>query len=298
MWSLATILVIVCHLTTDQLAEKVISYYWRQAVPYRSLDHTHTFTVLKQNTGRQAAILSVVPKAREEHGSSLNQLKSDSATWRRLKRQIAHTIRIMPLWKLQTVGRQKLEFLYDDDAKGGHEIILKEGVCFCFRLFYGLIHELVRSAWLRFVRGINENRLLLGDASDLSDFMFGSSRAPLEVYRPILLEYQGGNCFYCLRPLTQQLDVDHFIPWSRYPVDFGHNFVLTHKTCNSQKAERLAAIEHLERWCNRNAKYGAEHGSRISRKKHCSQRTCELADYKLGLRTSSVGRLSCLETRQ
>ncbi len=248
------------RLTTDQLAEKVISYYWRQAVPYRSLDHTHIFAVIKQTTGTQAAILSVVRKAREEHGSSLNQLRNNLATWRRLKRKVAQTIRIMPLWKLQTVGRQKLEFLYDDDANGGPEIILKEGVCFCFRLFYGLIQELVRSAWLRFVRGINENRLLLGEASDLSDFMFGSSRAPLEVYRPILLEYQEGNCFYFLRPLTQQLDVDHFIPWSRYPVDFGHNFVLTHKTCNNQKAGRLAAIEHLERWGNRNCKIRCGHG--------------------------------------
>ena len=245
------------RLTTDQLAEKMISYYWRQAVPYRLLNDNHIFAVIKQNTGRQAAILSVVSKAREEHGSSLNQLKNNLAAWKRLQRKVAETIRIMPLWKLQTVGRQKLEFLYDNDADGGSEIILKEGVCFCFRLFYGLINELVRSAWLRFVRGINENRLLLGDASDLSDFMFGSNRVPLEVYRPILIEYQGGNCFYCLHPLTQQLDVDHFIPWSRYPVDFGHNFVLAHKTCNNQKAGRLAAIEHLERWCNRNAKYGA-----------------------------------------
>lgn len=213
--------------------------------------------MIKQNTGRQAAILSVVRTAREEHGSSLNQLKSNVEAWSHLKRRVAETIRIMPLWKLQTVGKQKLEFLYDNDANRGHEIILKEGVCFCFRLFYRLIHELVRGAWLRFVRRISENRLLLGDASDLSDFMFGSNRVPLEVYRPILLEYQEGNCFYCRRRLNQQLDVDHFIPWSRYPVDFGHNFVLAHKTCNAQKADRLAAIEHLERWCNRNAKYGA-----------------------------------------
>lgn len=243
------------RLTTDQLAERVISYYWRQAVPYHSLDHTHTFAVIKQNTGRQAAILSVVRKAREEHGSSLNQLKNNLPNWTRLKRKVGHTIRIMPLWKLQTVGRQKLDFLYEADANEGHEIILKEGVCFCFRVFYGLIHELVRSSWLRFVRRIDENRTLLGEASDLSSFMFGSNRVPLEVYRPILIEYQGDSCFYCLRPLTQQIDVDHFIPWSRYPVDFGHNFVLTHKTCNNQKADRLAATEHLERWCNRNAKY-------------------------------------------
>jgi hypothetical protein len=243
-------------LTTDQLSEKMIRYYWRQAVPYQTLDHSHTLTVIKQNNGKQAAILSIVSRAREQYGSSLTQLKNNRTAWKRLKQGVAKTIRIMPLWKLQTVGRQKIEFLYANDEKEGHEIVLKEGVCFCFRLFYGLIHELVRGAWLRFVRSINENRLMLGEASDLSDFMFGSSRVPLEVYRPVLIDYQSGKCFYCQKHLDQKMDVDHFIPWSRYPVDFGHNFVLAHKKCNNLKADRLAAIEHLERWCNRNARYG------------------------------------------
>ncbi len=30
--------------------------------------------------------------------------------------------------------------------------------------------------------------------------------------------------------------IDHFIPWSRYPIDLGHNFVLAHAGCNSAKA--------------------------------------------------------------
>jgi hypothetical protein len=243
------------RLPTDQLAEKVIAYYWPQVVPYRSLRHTH-IAVIKQSTAKQAAILTVISKAREEQGSSLNRLKGNPKPWKRLKRTVARTIRVMPLWKLQTVGREKLEFLYDNE--GGDEIVLKPGVCFCFRLFYGLIHELVRGAWLRFVRSRPENQQLLGDALDLSDFMFGSSRVPLEVYRPILIDYQDGKCFYCLRHLKTQPDVDHFIPWSRYPIDFGHNFVLAHKSCNGQKADRLAAFEHLERWCDRNAEYGSQ----------------------------------------
>jgi hypothetical protein len=245
------------RLTTDQLAEKMIRYYWRQAVPYQALGHTHSLSVIKQNAGKQAVILNVVRKAREENGGSLTMLKSNVQAWKRLRGRVAKTIRIMPLWKLQTAGRQKLEFLYDNDGRG-NEILLKEGVCFCFRLFYGLVHELVQGAWLRFVRSLPENRVMLGEASDLSNFMFGSSRAPLDLYRPILIDFQERRCFYCERPLSQQLDVDHFIPWSRYPIDFGHNFVLAHRTCNGKKGDRLAAIEHLGRWCERNEKYGIE----------------------------------------
>src|SRR6516164_4215538 len=40
-------------LTTDAIAEKFIQYYWRQAVPYPA---AHNTSVLKQNTGKQAAV--------------------------------------------------------------------------------------------------------------------------------------------------------------------------------------------------------------------------------------------------
>jgi hypothetical protein len=48
--------------------------------------------------------------------------------------------------------------------------------------------------------------------------------------------------------------VDHFIPWSRYPLDLGHNYVLADARCNGDKADRLAAYDHLSRWCARNAR--------------------------------------------
>lgn len=47
--------------------------------------------------------------------------------------------------------------------------------------------------------------------------------------------------------------VDHFAPWSRYPLDLGHNYVLADVRCNGDKADRLPATEHLGRWCARNA---------------------------------------------
>ena len=74
----------------------------------------------------------------------------------------------------------------------------------------------------------------------------------------ILNDFQSGARFYCRRDLKGDIfHVNHFIPWSRYPVDLGHNFVLAHACCNSKKSDRLAALEHLDQWCGyqeRNAK--------------------------------------------
>ena len=46
--------------------------------------------------------------------------------------------------------------------------------------------------------------------------------------------------------------VDHFIPWSMYPSDTGHNFVLADSSCNSKKSNLLASDEFLHKWQERN----------------------------------------------
>ena len=155
----------------------------------------------------------------------------------------------MPLWKLQTVGNDRLDFLYDN-VGGGITITLKPGVAYCLRAFYGLLRDLIQGAWVRFVQRVNANKL--GNIPDLGTFLFGRERGALDAYRDILLDIQGGRCFYCQKDLHRQMDVDHFIPWSRYPTDLGHNFVLSHPQCNNSKSDYLAAEGHLVAWSERN----------------------------------------------
>jgi 5-methylcytosine-specific restriction endonuclease McrA len=142
----------------------------------------------------------------------------------------------------------RLDFLYDNNGSGP-TITLKPGVAYCLRTFYGLLRDLIQGAWVRFVQKINSVRL--GSITDLGTFLFGHERDVLEAYRAPLMEIQGGDCFYCRKALNQQTDVDHFIPWSRYPTDLGHNFVLSHPQCNNSKSDYLGAEEHLANWTER-----------------------------------------------
>ena len=98
---------------------------------------------------------------------------------------------------------------------------------------------------------------------DLGAFLFGQERASLDVYRQILMDVQHGVCLYCQKKLPKQTEVDHFIPWSRYPADLGHNFVLAHKTCNNAKSDYLAAEKHLSAWPERNLLHQDELRSRL-----------------------------------
>jgi 5-methylcytosine-specific restriction endonuclease McrA len=169
--------------------------------------------------------------------------------WSALVKEVDQVVCEMPLWKLQKVGAERLEFLYEN-LDDGNRITLKAGVAYCLRAFYGLLRDLIQGAWVRFVQRLNANSL--GNVTDLGTFLFGQERAALDVYRPILMEVQDGTCLYCQKKLSKQAQVDHFIPWSRYPADLGHNFVLAHDQCNNAKSDYLAAEQHLAAWAERN----------------------------------------------
>jgi hypothetical protein len=238
------------ELSELSIAEKFIQYYWRQAVPYPASAQTR---VLQQNTGKQAAILNTVRDARRKYGDSLPGMLN-RPSWKALVREVATVVRVMPLWKLQTVGQERLDFLYENVGTV-KTIQLRAGVAFCFRKFHGLISDLVRGAWVRFVR--QQNMDILGETADLNEFLFGSERASLAAIRPVLLDIQNGACFYCRSALkAANTDVDHFIAWARYPVDLGHNFVLADRSCNGKKRDRLPAIGHLAAWTDRNVRFG------------------------------------------
>ena len=52
----------------------------------------------------------------------------------------------------------------------------------------------MRGAWARYVR--QQNLDILGETTDLTEFLFGSERAALAVVRPVLLDTQQARCFY------------------------------------------------------------------------------------------------------
>jgi hypothetical protein len=250
------------RLETKRIAEKFIEYYWPQCRPYAARGQRHTH-ILRQNTDRQATIVTAVIHSQEQISGSLFQLRQNSPrAWRTLVNRVTRTVCGMPLWRLQTVGNERLDFLYDNLDEGTTAITLKPGVACCFRAFYGLLRDLIQAAWIRFVQKVNARQL--GNLTDLGSFLFGRERGVLEAYRPILRDIQGGRCFYCHKDLKRNVEVDHFVPWSRYPTDLGHNFVLAHTACNNAKSDHIAAEQHLGAWIERNHEHAAEIGERLA----------------------------------
>jgi hypothetical protein len=241
------------HVSLLAITDKFIEYYWRQALPFASQPGA-IGDILRQNTGQQAKIVNLIVDEREKHDGKLIAARQNLRSWETLQQSVRQVIVDQPLWKLQTIGRQRIEFLYrkeeyreDDDS-----IRLIPGVATALRDFYGLITNLIRGAWVDQVKRIPANRPVLGETASLHDFLFGSDRAVLARFREILREHQARKCFYCRGTVSGTGDLDHFIAWSRYPVDLGHNFVFTHAECNREKREYLAHPRHLRQWREQN----------------------------------------------
>jgi len=64
----------------------------------------------------------------------------------------------------------------------------------------------------------------------------------------VLTELQDRRRFYCRGPRRKQIQVDHFIPWARYPNNGLENLLVTDSACNSDKRDHLASVEHVEGW--------------------------------------------------
>lgn len=244
------------EIPVERIAELFITYYWRQSAPYAHPGGDPGGHVLLQNPNEQAKIVSLLRRERDRHGDALLPVLHNQRSRDRIVRGVAKVVAKMPLDRLQNMGGGKKIFLYDD-ADVSKSIKLLSGVCYCFRAHHTLLRNLVRGAWLQVVRKLNGG--ILGEETDLHDFMFGGERTLLTPVRPLLRELQQDKCFYCGERLTgQKVEVDHFIPWTRYPVDLGHNFVLADERCNRNKSDTLAATTHLERWVDQIRRSPAE----------------------------------------
>ena len=240
-------------LDTRDMAEKFIELYWRQVLPW--MGPSGQGTRLGQRFGREdPAILGRISRAHDRTGGSLTRFRAMRKEWGALITEVAATIERYPLWRLQTIGGVREDFLYPNVGKG--RIIRMHGeAVYCMRLFYTLIADLVQTAWVRFIQRVPRNNIAFGQVRDLRDFLFGADRSGLARFARVLTDFQNGRCFYCDGPM-KDVYVDHFVAWSRYPLDLGHNFVGADGKCNSAKCDRLPALNHLERWVERNQNDG------------------------------------------
>jgi 5-methylcytosine-specific restriction endonuclease McrA len=254
--------------TTRQLAGKVVQLYWPHTIPFAVRSPA---AVLRQSATGQAEVVSTIRQFREMHAPDPTAPHWQSritapSPYERLVRDIEWKLIEMPLPRLQTMGREQREFIYrihwntrilrravaayqrGEPDSFDNAVLLLPDVGEYFVQLSGLLRPLIQRRWAAMIAQVN--RL---EESQLETFLFGATRTPTANVRAGLWEIQGRRCFYCAKRVAEpaQGEVDHFVPWSRYPDDGLDNFVVADRSCNGKKSSSLAADAHLARWTRR-----------------------------------------------
>jgi hypothetical protein len=183
--------------------------------------------------------------------------------------KVESTLIRMPLPRLQWIGRHMESFVYSigwdkniaparirayqrgDFAAFDSRISLQPGVGEHLVRLNGLLRPLLYRQWTAEVASIN------GLAqSRLEAFLFGTDRVAVPAgLRQGLLDLQETRCFYCGERIKatpgHRPEVDHFIPWARYPDNAIENLVVAHQQCNNDKRDFLPALPHVTHWLGR-----------------------------------------------
>ena len=267
-------------ISVREIAEKFIEYYWRQARPYHQ-------SLLYQSGKGQAEVITKIVGHQQTVTQNLAEARADPARWERLVRKVAVNVERDPLRRLQTLPARSDDFLYAQPADraniAAHEvtICLRPGVPAAFQDFHPLLISLLESAWIQRIVSIRSNGEVLADSGRLGEFLFGAERQGLDDYREVLLEIHGAACFYCQKRLKDRGNVDHFIAWSRYQVDLGHNFVLSCQPCNENKHDYLPSVDFLHQWRAANLDRAAQLSAEFQRRKlpHNEMRSRRVAQW-------------------
>jgi hypothetical protein len=177
----------------------------------------------------------------------------------------------MPIPRLQVLGGKEDRFLYQYNWTQGisqasvtayqrrresdfdNQLYMRPGVADNLVRLNGVLRPLFHRDWAVMVAGMNSL-----PETELETFLFGAGRASLGPVRGPLRELQDHRCFYCGDRLNSRAEVDHFIPWSRYPDDGLDNLVAAHPACNNSKRDFLAAAEHVEHWAKRGRRHRSD----------------------------------------
>ena len=245
-----------CSISYEQLADHFIQLYWTQTLPFSDQDDD---SILKQSStaGQAKVITSILKLQQETKTTSIHMARTRNIKkWQSTIKEVAQTIKNNPAKYLQSAqDKISREFLYVYNPKA-NTIVLMPGIAYCFTRFSHIIHKLCQQYWTEFVRKNRHNQPNFSDDVDLQQFLFNQSRQNLKFLESVLMYTQQGQCFYCHKALRSNIEVDHFVPWSKYPIDTTHNFVLTDHKCNNSKRDYLAEELFYEKWLKRNQQYG------------------------------------------
>lgn len=250
------------ELHTRTIAEHVLRLYLPQVRAF--LASSGRPLHLRQITMKRAEVLTAVLDLHlHAHTAGVTGLRAISKAfpdrYEATLDRVEYTFARYPLLRLQVLGTQHRPFLYDVDwresvtlkalhAPDGGRVVLRAGAGDQLLRLAPLLRPLIELHWGPMVARLND---IDTEGDQLRAHLFGSTRRTFPpALRAGLTDLQESACFYCGERVGARSQIDHVIPWARWPNDAIENLVLA-DACNTAKRDHLPGLAHIDHWARR-----------------------------------------------
>lgn len=248
------------------VAEQVLVLAWPHVVAFAVEDGAVRLRQMndpRRDNELVAATASARRRAEALGARTPRQLQqADGAAYAEAVSRIVRQLVRYPLALLQRTDADAPDLLYRSwpkerspaaiaELQGRDEAMVRwlPGATGALLRFSSLLRPLIE---LAFVRDVARWNGLDTAEARLQAHLFGADRPGWPTgLKEELLAVQDRRCFYTpegprLRP--EQLQIDHFLPWSRFHAGGVANLVLARSSANASKSDLFAAVRHLDVW--------------------------------------------------
>ena len=240
------------------IAEKMLKYYWNQVF----------FFNLKQGPGKVPVVVQETEKCIEYYKTKVQsnipvwfeyaqlELKKDATSY---KRHIKNIVNVLPkdVARRFPNGTKKDLPIYELDTRNKC-IYLKYDEVYSIKEYAYVLSQLLNFKWAQLLEKFNNAPRIASKVKGISESRIKNRihRQSLSKFKELLLaQFDNGEIidFYTGKTLDdKEIEVDHVIPWSFMFSDDIWNLVLTSKSVNASKSNRVPTEEMIEKLVQRN----------------------------------------------
>lgn len=256
----------------DDIAKCMLKYYWNQIFFFRlkqsptRVDNRQPYIVKYTN--------ELIDLYKEKTKSSIPvwfdraEIGIGDEDINKVVKKIANILPNDVAWRFKRIDDKELQLYTFNQEQRSKEVIFEKESILLLKEYAIVLSKLLNYKWSQLLEKFNYAPKIANKVSSISNTKL--KRESLSKYRNELMkEFQNGVAldFYSGKPLkTNDISVDHVIPWSFMYSDDIWNLVLTSKSNNSSKSNSIPDVDIIEKLKERNKrivdllddKYGIE----------------------------------------
>lgn len=241
----------------DDISECMIKYYWNQLfffnlkqAPYKDKYPVICNDVLKLIKEYKTKCSTVIPVWFDEVKNKL-----DGDFYKKIVRHVSKTLHENVCWRFKVISKSIID-LYRYDKKEGSFIRIDNNELDLLKEYGIILSKLLNYKWAQLLEKFNFCPKIASKVNGISEAKL--SRNSLSKYKDELIkEFTNGKVidFYSGDELSaDDISIDHVIPWSFMYSDDIWNLVITSKSNNSSKSNRMPSEEIIRKLKERNKK--------------------------------------------